>query len=333
MQSELAQPHFVACADGRSQRAGIDYDKTFAPTVPAAVMRMMMAIIAECDLETLQFDVSGAFLHALQDKELHVRCPPGCKRKIPGSILKLKRALYGQKQSAMLWHATLKRELERLGYRECRTAKCLFVRSNNNEPEFMLIHVDDGILTGSNAAALQQVMSKLAVRFNLTQGEMDFHLGNRIDRDRKEGTIKMSAPAYIDEMLSKFRMENCNTKKQPACSTVNLQPNTGDKRECPFMEVTGALQNLQGQTRPDITQATCRKARSMQHPSSEHWTAAKQILAYLKGAKTGGIMFRRSNKWKLTDTTMDKIRALSLNVSTAIQTTRPTKRGGNPALE
>ena len=303
------------CADGRSQEAGIDFDKTFAPTIPAAVMRMMMAIIVEADLETLQFDVSGAFLNALQDKDLHVRCPPGFKRKIPGSILRLKRALYGQKQSAMLWHATLKAELEKLGYRECRTAKCLFVRAGpDGEPDFMLIHVDDGIVTGSNKKALNEVMTQLAKRFDLTQGEMDFYLGNKIDRDRREGTIKMSAPAYISELLKKFKMDECNPKHQPACSTVNLEKNTGDKRQCPFMEIVGALLHLQGQTRPDITQATCRLARYMQNPSNAHWTAVKHTLAYLKGSKQAGIIFRKSKRWKLEDSTLDRLKRSVLNV-------------------
>ena len=130
------------CADGRSQEAGIDFDKTFAPTIPAAVMRMMLAIMVECDMQAIQFDVSGAFLNSLQDKRLFIRCPPGFKRKMRGSILRLKKALHGQKQSAMLWHETLKKILENMGFTELRTARSMFIRRRGNHTDFMLIHVD-----------------------------------------------------------------------------------------------------------------------------------------------------------------------------------------------
>ena len=108
----------------------------------------------------------------------------------------------------------------------------------------MLIHVDDGIVTGSSKHALKEVIKKLQERFAITTGELDFFLGNKIDRDRKEGTIKMSAPTYIDDLLKKFRMEDCNPKHQPACSTVSLEKNTGDKHRCPYMEMIGSLLQL-----------------------------------------------------------------------------------------
>ena len=74
--------------------------------------------------------------------------------------------------------------------------------------------------------------------------------------------------------------------RNPATPNKRIhEKNTGERYECPYMQLIGALLHLQGQTRPDITPSVCRLARYMQNPSKEHWQAAKRIVAHLNATK------------------------------------------------
>ena len=239
---------------------GLDYEKTFAPVIPAAVMRMMLAIVVEADLETLQFDVSGAFLNSTMDKEMYVRPPPGYRVREKGNILKLKKALHGNKQSAMLWHKQLTQVLQRLGFQPCRSAKCLFVRPKpEGSPDLLVVHVDDGCLTGTNQEVLAEVVTELGKEFKVTSGPrpLDFYLGNKIDRDVKRNRLEMSAPACIEELAKRFNMTHAIPEELPAEPKRIHEKNTGDKHDCPYMQLIGALLHVLTRTDPPRHHAKC----------------------------------------------------------------------------
>jgi hypothetical protein len=51
-------------AKGCSQRAGLDYTKTFSPIIRMASLRLFQAIAAARDLELCQLDIDTTFLYA-----------------------------------------------------------------------------------------------------------------------------------------------------------------------------------------------------------------------------------------------------------------------------
>ena len=44
-------------------------------------------------------------------------------------------------------------------------------------------------------------------------------------------------------------------------------------------------------TRPDITYSLGQLSQHLSNPGPEHWTAAKQVMAYLKGTHNYGLCF------------------------------------------
>ena len=56
---QVVKARFVAC--GYSQREGSDYDKVFAATLPGVSLRVLIACIADEDLETDHIDAVKAF--------------------------------------------------------------------------------------------------------------------------------------------------------------------------------------------------------------------------------------------------------------------------------
>jgi len=76
------------------------FKDTYAATLAARVFKALMAIAAYFNLDIYQFDAINAFCNALIDELIYVRYPDGFQ--VPGSCLKLLKALYGMPRSALL---------------------------------------------------------------------------------------------------------------------------------------------------------------------------------------------------------------------------------------
>jgi Reverse transcriptase (RNA-dependent DNA polymerase) len=88
------------CVRGDQQVEGIDFFDTYAPVVQWSTIRLMLMVSLMLNLATQQVDYTCAFLHALLDDEVYCHMPHGFQQ--PGKVLRLKRSLYGLKQSQEL---------------------------------------------------------------------------------------------------------------------------------------------------------------------------------------------------------------------------------------
>ncbi|KAH9688522.1 hypothetical protein KPL70_015149 [Citrus sinensis] len=87
-------------ANGYAQKEGIDYNEVFSPVVKHWSIRILLAIVAQFDLELVQLDVKTAFLHGDLEEEIYMTLPNGFK--VAGKenwVSKLTKSLYGLKQS------------------------------------------------------------------------------------------------------------------------------------------------------------------------------------------------------------------------------------------
>src|SRR2546423_2508393 len=96
----------------------------YAATLAARTFRALMAIAAAFDLETWQADAVNAFTNSELDETVYCVCPEGCK--IPGSCLRLLRALYGLRRSPLLWLKEFSGTLTKLGLIQVGEDVCLF---------------------------------------------------------------------------------------------------------------------------------------------------------------------------------------------------------------
>ncbi|CAL8989938.1 unnamed protein product, partial [Prunus brigantina] len=92
-------------AKGYAQKEGIDYNEVFSPVVKHSSIRILLALVAQFDLELAQLDVKTAFLHGDLEEEIYMSQPEGFK--VAGKenwVCKLQKSLYGLKQSPRQWY-------------------------------------------------------------------------------------------------------------------------------------------------------------------------------------------------------------------------------------
>ncbi|MCO5575447.1 hypothetical protein L7F22_029248 [Adiantum nelumboides] len=95
-------------ARGFSQRPGVDFDETYAPTARMTTIRTVLCLAAHFGWAVFQMDVKSAFLNGEMEKEVYVSQPPGFR--VTGKedhVYRLWKALYGLKQAGRQWYLTL----------------------------------------------------------------------------------------------------------------------------------------------------------------------------------------------------------------------------------
>ncbi len=91
-------------AKGYTQTYGIDYAETFSPVAKMNTVRVLLSITATKDLALHQFDVTNAFLHGDLKEEVYMLPLPGFAHEFgENEVCKLKKTLYGLKQSPQAW--------------------------------------------------------------------------------------------------------------------------------------------------------------------------------------------------------------------------------------
>nr|GEW84676.1 retrotransposon protein, putative, Ty1-copia subclass [Tanacetum cinerariifolium] len=90
----------ILVAKAYAQKERIDYNEVFSPVLKHSSIRILLALVAQLDLELVQMNVKTAFLHGDLEEEIYMVQPEGFKvARKPHDICKLHKSLYGLKQS------------------------------------------------------------------------------------------------------------------------------------------------------------------------------------------------------------------------------------------
>jgi hypothetical protein len=89
------------CARGDRQKEGIDYFETWAPVVMWSTVQIVMVLTAKLKLIFVQCDITAAFIHGRVPvtETIYINQPRGFHHGNGDKVLRLKRTLYGLKQS------------------------------------------------------------------------------------------------------------------------------------------------------------------------------------------------------------------------------------------
>jgi hypothetical protein len=146
-----------------------------------------------------QYDVPQAFLKAFIDFNIFVY-PPRGQAEFEGLILKLRRALYGGKQSTYLWYTMMNEFIVELGFTASTLDKCLYRR----EDAVLVLFCDD-LRIGASDLVLEKLYASFYGKFGITTAPGNRFLGMDTHYQRENGILKLSMESYIDSTMERFR--------------------------------------------------------------------------------------------------------------------------------
>lgn len=290
------------CARGDTQLFGVDYSETFSPTVYSSSLKTFLAVCVQLGLKVIQFDVPAAYLQSSLDSEheLYMAPPPGYP--VPhGYVLRLRKAVYGCKQSGRCFYLQFSAFIQSLGFQKSVIDPCVFFRDTSCGKEFIAIHVDDGLIAFSSIGSRDRILKSLEERWGVQEfDDLHFYLGFEFSQTSDCSRITMHSRSYINDLLERYRMQSVNSKHTPMETGLQFPEHVEDHelidmKIYPYRQLVGSLQYLASNSRPDIAFATQCLARGMSRPSMTHWKAGLRVLAYLKSTSSYGLAFTRGD--------------------------------------
>jgi hypothetical protein len=159
---------------GFSQKYGLDYDETYAPTITFGTILMILHIAGTLVWHITGCDIGNAYLEALTNRDLYMELPAdytgfddnGNVRRV---IVRLRKNLYGSKQAALMWYSLISEVLCRRGFKRSRYEPCCFILDPNGciDDAYVIVcvYVDDLLITGPSAKQAESIKQYLAESF------------------------------------------------------------------------------------------------------------------------------------------------------------------------
>jgi hypothetical protein len=179
-------------AQGFSQIPGVDYNDVFSPDVKHNSILTYFSIVPAHDLE--QLNVKTAFLHGELEEEIYMDQSEGFI--VPDKenyVCKLRRSLYGLKQSPRQWYKRFDSFMLSHGFKRSKYSSCVYIKHVNGSPIYLLLYVDNMLIAAKSRKEITTLKKLLSSEFEMKDlCVANQILGMEITRDRKVGLFFLS---------------------------------------------------------------------------------------------------------------------------------------------
>ncbi|KAK0602806.1 hypothetical protein LWI29_037126 [Acer saccharum] len=207
----------------------------------------------------------------------------------PQHVCKLRKAIYGLRQAPRAWYIELRTFLLAAGFINSKCDASLFISHRPGHTLYLLVYVDDIIVTGSSDSQVRDFITTLAHRFSLKDlGQLSFFLG--VEAHSSPRGLYLSQRQYIHDLLVKTNMLEAKLVSTPLSLTKSLKLNDGGAPTdaTQYRQVVDSLQYL-SLTRPNVSFTVNKLSQFIHRPTTNHWNAVKRVLRYLRGTLDFGL--------------------------------------------
>ncbi|KAL0554626.1 hypothetical protein IC582_008552 [Cucumis melo] len=217
----------------------------------------------------------------------------------PNHVCLLHKSLYGLKQAPRAWFECFTSYLCTLGFVVSNADPSLFIRLVGSSFTYLLLYVDDIIVTGPDFSYISLLKTQLALEFQISDlGPLNYFLCLEIHS--LPNSLFVNQAKYLNDLLHILGMisaKSYTTPMSPSLDLYTTAPPFNDPSL--YRKLVGSLQYLTF-TCPDIAFSLNRVSQIMHKPTVIHFSTVKCILRYLCGTPTLGINFRKSSFSLLT---------------------------------
>ncbi|RVW72915.1 Retrovirus-related Pol polyprotein from transposon RE2 [Vitis vinifera] len=176
------------------------YAVKVGPDGQIASVRLLLSMAAMCSWPLYQLDIKNAFLHGDLAEEVYMEQPPGfVAQGESGLVCRLRRSLYGLKQSPRAWFGRFSSVVQEFGMLRSTADHSVFYHHNSlGQYIYLVVYVDDIVITGSDQ-----------------------------DAQSSSGVV-LSQRKYALDILEETGMLDCKPVDTPMDPNVKLVPGQGE---------------------------------------------------------------------------------------------------------
>ena len=191
---------------GFTQRPGVGFAETFSPVVKPATVRTVLSLALSRRWPIHQLDVKNAFLHGTLTETVYFMQASGFEDSThPDFVCRLNKSLHGLKEATRAWYSQFATHLVSLGFVEAKSDTSLFIYQHGSDTAYLLLYVDDIVLTASSPGFLRWIISALQREFSMKDlGELHHFLGMHVQR-HGDGLL-LSQKQYMLDILDRAGM-------------------------------------------------------------------------------------------------------------------------------
>ena len=317
-----------AVVRGDLMREGVDYGRTFSPTVKLSSLRFAMSLGAQRGMHASGGDITQAYVNAQWPSRRPIyasQFPEGYSDLGPdGQKLAAEIGnLYGGPDSGRNWYIeasnTLQSEQKMCGMAFQRSAydHSFFFRWESDKLMIVLLYVDDLlILVDKGTDMRERFATAFGERFPFEDfgeniGSLNEFLSIRVTQSPHR--FEIDSERYITELAQEMFPGGVHAEYSvPAASELPKlveeatrlkdEPSQLDKESVMrYRRLVGALLYVSTATRPEITYAVGMLTRCLAYPTTKLLKEAERVLIYLYGTRDLRLTYSGSPAGGLTD--------------------------------
>lgn len=190
----------------------------------------------------------------------------------------------------------------KIGFEEGLSDSSLFVYNCNGIQTYLLVYVDDIVITSSSNSNIKEIISQLSTDFCIKDlGDLKFFLDIHVARS-KEGLF-LSKQQYVANLLTDENLQNLKPVSTPMEPKADLtQSNTpvlGRDETTRYRRILRSLQYLTTM-RPDISFTVIKLSQIFTTPTTTHWQALQRVLRYISCNPFLGLLIRPTSSTTIT---------------------------------
>jgi len=210
-------------AKGFSQKEEIDYNEIFSPFVKYSSIHVLLALVAQFDLDLQQLDIKTIFLHGDLEEMIDMDQPEGFLAEgKEDHVCQLKKSLYGLKQSPRQWYKRFDAFMPTHGFSRTAFDSCVYHKKmSSNSMIYLLLYVDDMLIATNNITEINILKKLFSKEFDM----MDLGVAKKIlgmEISREDGVVNLSQKRYIEKVLERFNMHMIKPVSTPLASHFKL---------------------------------------------------------------------------------------------------------------
>ena len=144
---------------GYTQIYGSDYYDTFSLVAKIASVRLLLSMAAMSSQPLYQLDIKNAFLHGDLAKKVYMEQPPRfVAQGESGLVCRIRRSLYGLKQSPRAWFGRFSSVVQKFGMTRSTPNRSIFYHhTSSRQSIYLIVYVDNIVITNNDQEGIRKL--------------------------------------------------------------------------------------------------------------------------------------------------------------------------------